>query len=470
MTSRPLIAVLALLAMLSTACGAAFALDGEQSADPIGFELPESASEESEASEPQPTSTPIETTDEPDESDTVTETPVPDEVPDEVDDANRVGVLINEPGALEGATLVSPALGTAQYLVGNDGQVITQWSTGAASRGRLVGDAEILPNGLLLRTVRNSTIDASGATGTVELADANGATVWSCILNESWFGGLHLQGDATWIEPNEERGTEPWGSLLLSAYLIQSEAQLNRIGKAAPPDSDRAYADALIELVPNVIDTDLSDEGGAWRTGECGTTIWQWYSRDRIANDAADVDAPRRADWTEFTSIDYSAELDMIAVAARGLGEVWIIDRQVDTRLSASDSPSAEILSRWQVVDDPTGVEWAEPTLLVVADQAVYNLDFGGDEALPIYELSGSLGHASRLDNGNLLITDSEVGRVIEIDPATDQIVWEFVSPIVGDGTGAGDDAIIGSLDEAPPGTNQITAARKYSDEFLDGQ
>lgn len=52
--------------------------------------------------------------------------------------------------------------------------------------------------------------------------------------------------------------------------------------------------------------------------------------------------------------------------------------------------------------------------------------DYRGQGELPLNSPEG--GTASRLPNGNTLITESERGRAIEVTPAGD-LVWEFVSP-----------------------------------------
>lgn len=369
-----------------------------------------------------------------------------------------LGVILNSPDAFDGQVLFGPAQGASQYLVANNGDVTATWTR--FGPGVDNGDAELLENGLILRSSPNASVEATGATGRVELVNADGTIAWSCTLNEAWFGGQHLQGDTMWLAPDPDRGTEPWGSLLMSAYLIQSGDQLGTIGKNLT-SADRVYVDSLIEVVPNVIDDTLADNGGSYRRSECGTTVWEWRASDRIEFDASDLPVPGGVDWTTFTSIDYSAEFDMVAVASPSLGEVWIIDHATDTEASRTDSVNAELLARFDGADEPRSVSWAGGLLLVVADGAVWSVDSSSNDAEVLYELSGSNGYAEQLPNGNLLITDSDVGRIVELAP-TGEVVWEFISPVINDGTGTSPDSVLDLDAEVPPGQNRIGRAHKY--------
>lgn len=49
---------------------------------------------------------------------------------------------------------------------------------------------------------------------------------------------------------------------------------------------------------------------------------------------------------------------------------------------------------------------------------------------------SGTLGAVTELPNGNVLITDSEQGRALEVDRATGDVVWAFTNPHVAGPTG----------------------------------
>lgn len=458
-----LAAVLMAIVLVSAACGAAFAVSGEQTAERLDAIAAAEAAEAESAADTEADSP----GDDADADEAVDPDPAADDAAESVDDTSSdevamsdasLGVILNSDDALDGQVLFGPAQGASQYLVSNNGDVTATWTR--FGPGVPDGDAELLPNGLILRSSPNASVDALGATGRVELVASNGTIAWSCTLNEAWFGGQHFQGDAQWLEPDPDRGTEPWGSLLLSAYLIQSGEQLGSIGKNLT-SADRVYVDSLIEIVPNVIDDSLADDGGIYRRGECGTTVWEWRASDRIEFDAADLPVPGGVDWTTFTSIDYSPEFDMVAAASPSLGEVWIIDHATDTEASQSDSVNAELLARYTGADVPIAVSWAGGLLLVVADGAVFSVDTSTNEAQVLYELTGDAGYADQLPNGNLLITDSDAGRIVELAP-NGETVWEFVSPVINDGTGTAPDEVLDLDADVPSGQNRIGRAYKY--------
>lgn len=479
MNNLRLLAALVAVALFGAACGAAFATSGEQVAQPIGAETDDSGDDDatsdgggadtsgadtsgadtSGADETATVDTADDSTNEDDDTEPIEE---PEPTP-EPETTASLGVVANEVGAFEGHVLFGPAQGASQYLVANDGEVTQTWTR--FGPGQPDGDAELLPNGLLLRSAPAAAIEAIGASGRVELVADNGTVVWSCTLNESWFGGQHFQGDVAWIAPDPDRGTEPWGSLLLSAYIVQSGDRLGAIGKNLT-GSDRVFVDSLIELVPAVIDDDLADSGGGYRRGDCGTTIWEWRATDRIEFDAADLPVPGGVDWTYFSSIAYSPEFDMVAAAAPGIGEVWVIDHATDTDASASDGVNAELLARVNDLGMASSVGWTiAGNLLVVADGVVYSVNPATSESEELFELDGQSGFAEQLPNGNLLITDSEAGRIVELDGAG--VVWEFISPVVNDGSGNEPDSVLGLDAEAPSsGENRIGRAYKYPTDY----
>lgn len=453
------LAIAVVLAVFGAGCGAAFAVSGEQTASPItedsldDTEVAGDATDDGESPEVQ------EPTVAADEAATEL-----DAAPEVAESTANLGVLRSSDEALAGQVLFGPAAGSGLYLIEQNGEVTQAWTrTAGASSNSSADVAQLLPNGFILRSVNNATIDAAGATGTVELIDKAGATVWSCNLSEAWFGGQHFQGDAQWIAPNDSRGTGEWGSIMLSAYIIQSGDKIGELGKDLT-GADRVYIDSLIEIVPNNNGTQLTDQGGAYRAGDCGRTLWEWRATDRIAFDADDLPVPGDVDWTTFTSIAVNSEFNMVAAAASGIGEVWVIDHSTDTATSVTDATSAELLARWTGADRPLSVSWAGSLLLVVADGAVWSVDVSTDSADRIYELSGDQGWAEQLPNDNLLITDADGGVVLELAPSG-EVVWEFVSPVVGGGAGAVDEIL--DLDaDVPAGANRLGRAHKYPDGY----
>lgn len=75
--------------------------------------------------------------------------------------------------------------------------------------------------------------------------------------------------------------------------------------------------------------------------------------------------------------------------------------------------------------DSPNGVNWSRVIELDPLTMAV-TWSFTGSEQTPFF--SGTCGAAQRLPNGNTLITESDNGRALEVDPEG-RIVWEFYNP-----------------------------------------
>ncbi len=189
-------------------------------------------------------------------------------------------------------------------------------------------------------------------------------------------------------------------------------------------------------------------------------------------------------DWTHANSVAYNAGYDQVVISAHGFDEIWVIDHSTTTAEAAGHTGGAsgkggDLLYRWgnpeaygagtsadRILGGQHDTNWVDPgypgegNLLVFNNDAgsggpfggswssvleiVPPVDAGGNYSLtpgsafgptaPVWEYTAPTptdfysafagGGASRLPNGNTLITSPNQGWIFEVD-AQKRIVWE---------------------------------------------
>ena len=224
-------------------------------------------------------------------------------------------------------------------------------------------------------------------------------------------------------------------------------------GQYAPrpdADADKMYSDYLAELTP------------------AGQTVWEWRTWEHLdpeADGIAEVQAPRKL-WAQGNSVQELPDGDILA-SYRPTSTVVRISRQ-----------TGEIL--WKL-GPPTVAGQHAPTLLgngnvLIFDNGVHRLDDSvpysrvieinpaTNEIVWKYQdkptwnfFSPRMGNAQRLPNGNTLITESSFGRFFEVTNEG-EIVWEYVNPFFGKPFFGG---------PASSESNQVFRALRYSAEEI---
>jgi hypothetical protein len=153
-----------------------------------------------------------------------------------------------------------------------------------------------------------------------------------------------------------------------------------------------------------------------------GQVVWKWYAWDhRGMNSRYHLDVnyitnvlPKYSrgnpDWTHFNTVDYNPSTDQILVDSREFGELYIIEHK-----------TGEIVYRW---GNPSAYGGGDaPSFTTPGDQIL----FGPHDAHWIKEGLPGAGHILIFNNGwaRPPVTYSSI---IEMDPKTGEIVWEYRS------------------------------------------
>src|SRR5262245_2216848 len=286
----------------------------------------------------------------------------------------KLGLLTNDPGALQGYTLISPFDSTKTFLFDMQGRVVRSWETGCAPA--LFGF--LLENGHLLRP---------GSIGGDSRVFGPGPGVGGRIQEFTW------KGEPVWDFkfynakqlPHHDMTRLPNGSVLLVVWDRKTAEEAIAAGRRPEMTGDRhLLPDSLVELKP---------------TGKTtGEVVWEWrlwdhlvqdfdktkanfgnvaehpelvninYGEDELpsviaakggrdqtkadGNPAANRPPRIDPDYTHFNGVAYNPDLDQIAVSVWAFSEFWIIDHSTTTAQAARHTGGrsgrgGDLLYRW---------------------------------------------------------------------------------------------------------------------------
>lgn len=402
-----------------------------------------------------------------------------------------IGLVLNQESTSQsdGYTLFKPSSDDRIFLINNCGEVVNQWNFyGQDSR-----NAYLLENGNLL----------SSNGFYAELRDWQNNVIWT-IDYQAVFG-FRIHHD---IEPL------PNGNFLVLVRDQYTNSEMFAQGLDTSYPDEGLLLEKILEIEP--VGTDS------------GNIVWEWKLIDHIVQEFDNTkpnygivaDNPQLLDINyeeghgsnpiHANAIDYNEDLDQIAVSARHLSEVFIIDHststaQASTHAGGTYGHGGDFLWRWgnpQVYDRGTSadkklgrqhdIKWISEgphqgkisvfsndgygsnqtaSSIHIIDQndtdGVYNLSSG--KFLPENyfwswdgDIMGEVMHGGAqcgvhiMANGNALINESDIGRITEIDNLGN-VIWVYIIP-------AANNSIFDQFTQ--PLGNGSFRAHRYSESF----
>ena len=191
-----------------------------------------------------------------------------------------------------------------------------------------------------------------------------------------------------------------------------------------------------------------------------------------------------RADWTHWNSVRYNAKTDQYAVNSRDFGEIYIIDRKTKKIVWRYGNPATHGMGKApsgyhddgdQVLFGSHDVEWLPNGNISIFNNGTHRPSANRSSVMEInpatnqvvwqYETkdhnsfySDFQSAAQKLLNGNWFITSTNNGHLFEVTPDK-QVVWEYNNPISTD-----DQAYCVKRDDNPE--TQVHRAYRYGKDF----
>ncbi|MGO9465029.1 MAG: aryl-sulfate sulfotransferase [Isosphaeraceae bacterium] len=288
----------------------------------------------------------------------------------------KTGLIVNDPRAYQGYTLLAPIMSRMVYLLDMEGRVTRTWE--GATPGNL--SVYLLENGHLLRYGRlaeQTFGDGAGAAGHIQEFTFEGEPVWDYRFAST----MQLAHHDIFKMPN--------GNVLMIVWDKKSPEQAVAAGRRPETvGQSQLLVDCIYEIQP------------AGKT--TGKIVWEWHVWDHLIQDhdssranfgdvaahpeLVDVNfgdgaiaaivakkdeleklraigyvgsaspnrkpAPVRADWMHSNAVAYNAELDQVLLNVLEFNEFWIIDHGTTTAQAAGHKGGkygrgGDLLYRW---------------------------------------------------------------------------------------------------------------------------
>ncbi len=397
---------------------------------------------------------------------------------------NTVGLITNEASvSQDGFTLFYPSEQHTAYLIDNCGRSVHRWDDAAHVPSQ---SFYLMENGDLVRCgkangIGNPAFLRGGAGEFVDRRDWNGDLIWRYTYDSP----THLMHHDVAMMPN--------GNVLIVAWELKTLEEAAALGlDTVGFEPGAVWPDHVIEVVPSGIDEGtIVWEWHAWdHLVQDRDPELPGYGVIAEHPERIDINHHPMSDedWIHVNSIDYNAELDQILLTTPFFNEIWIIDHSTTTAEAATSAGGnsgrgGDLLYRWGSPDAygrgdesdrtlffPHHARWMGPGLLpddpdrgniiVFNNQAgvgfssvdlltppwdgtSYTIEggsaFGPSEAYrritsdgTLLLNSGRISSAQKLRNGNTLICSGRQGYFVEVDPS-DEVVWEYIVPVIGD-------------------------------------
>lgn len=349
----------------------------------------------------------------------------------------RKGVTVhNEDKAYKGYTLIAAECGYNAWLINMKGEVVHHWPL-----DHLVGlFARLLPNGNLMY---QGMEEENPGGPMIEVKDANGKIImkWAAGGNQ-YLKELDDDYNIVWQyeDPllNHDFYPQENGNIMLTKYTQVPDELKSKTKQGIPVSDDTPmWCDKLEE-----IDRD-------------GNLLWDWNSYEHLDFEK-DVYCPviHRYEWTHMNTCTVMPDgnvlgsfrtLDLICVIDKKTKKVTWRYGQGDGELAQPHEPTVLENGNILVFDNGEYRRYSTKysySRVVEIDPKTNKIVWEYKDDPPFAFYSGNQCGAQRLPNGNTLICESLAGRVFEVSKQG-EVVWEYMSPFYGPHAGQEPNPII---------------------------
>lgn len=326
----------------------------------------------------------------------------------------QFGVLHHDAASsFQGFTLIAQMAHEQAYLIDNSGAIAHQWSL----PGKLGSKACLLPNGNLLCSV--FTRDGERIPGAIPIPGALGGR----MLELDWDG--NIVWEHTDPDQHHDLCRLDNGNTIYLAREEMTSDEAERIqggvpgtGLPAPELQGKMIADVIREITPN------------------GDLTWEWRFKDVDPGLFAIAADCHRGEWGHSNSVSPTPD-GKVLLSFRHLDTIMIVDKTTgEITWSLTDRTwghqhHAEFLPNGNITLFANGMNNLRQPLhsrVLELDPATGDIVWEYMDPQRWTFFTPVMGGAQRLANGNTLITESINGRVFEVTPDC-KIVWDYICP-----------------------------------------
>jgi len=327
------------------------------------------------------------------------------------------GLTFHKPGlSTKGYTLLTPHGDQSTYLIDMQGRVVHRWVFNHIRPGY----GRLLDNGNLLMT--GSDIDLPPAP-----KDEPTKAPLPFEQHVTRLGGYHTtlcelnwQGDIVWEYENRSQHHDFFrfanGNTMVPEWVELPENLHKEV---------RGGYKMPRERLPRLLGDDLVEVD---KDGKEVRRINTWKLLDPIKDPITPT--TRRWEWTHVNGIDINSK-----------GEIVFSCRNTD-RVAIINAAATEITWKFSRSHGQHNPTWVDDNIQIFdngdsSSSRVIEVDPANDEIVWTYHgvpfqqfYSGHISGASRLASGNTLICEGTSGRIFEVNKARD-VVWEWINPFV---------------------------------------
>lgn len=314
--------------------------------------------------------------------------------------------------AYKGYTLFTPLSAKEAYLIDMEGRVVHVWELGANPGCH----AELLPNGNLLYGIQTDPNEKKkiGAPKT----SGQGGT----LREVDWDGKVVWEYHDPWMHHDFCRMKN--GNTMVMKYVqVPFELMVKVKGGVPGTEEDgKMWTDQFDEVDPQ------------------GKVVWTWKSYEHL-DPEKDAICPLdwRKEWSHGNSIEVLDNGDILA-SFRNIDKVCIIDKKTgDIKWSYGQAPKEvshahdpHILPNGNMVIFDNGfnrkVDEISYSRIIELDPNSKQVKWEYKAPVVVDFYTAACGNAQRLPNGNTMICETLKGRFFEITP-TGEVVWDYTNP-----------------------------------------
>lgn len=239
------------------------------------------------------------------------------------------------------------------------------------------------------------------------------------IIEADWHGNIVWEHDAP-EHHHDARRTDSGGAIYLTVERVPEEIAAKVKGGVPGSDADGMWADVIVEV------------------DSSGNRIWEWHAKDRLDfdTDVITFNDPRD-EWSHANTVVPLPD-DRVMVSFRNISTVGIIDKRSGDFvwklgydvLSQQHDPN--MLANGNVLIFDNGSHRIDDAMsasrVIEVNPATDEIVWQYMDQPPYNFFSPYISGARRLPNGNTLITEGNLGRMFQVT-SEGLVVWEYINP-----------------------------------------